>query len=78
MVQLGVVRYLVGEILGIEVLPVEYTRIKFRGGVVPEEKVKVWVQLREGVEGWSVDFGIEKADGSSVAGGMARFVAAGT
>lgn len=75
-VQLAAVRYVTGAVLKRGVHPVEYTRVKFRGSVLPDEKVEVRVQLHEEEDdSWSVKFGIEKDNGKNIAGGVALFVA---
>ncbi|SDP49204.1 hotdog family protein [Desulforhopalus singaporensis] len=74
-VQLAAVRYVTGAVLGQEVRPVVYKRVKFRSGVSPDEQVVVRVQLQEEKkESWFVEFGIDKDNGEKIAGGEALFV----
>lgn len=74
-VQLAAVRYVTGAVLTREVRPAEYRRVKFRGGILPNEMIEVRVQLsKDKGESWLVEFEIEKDNGEKVVTGTALFV----
>lgn len=74
-VQLACVRSLAESGLSQSVLPVGYSHIKFRGMILPNERVDVKIELKKNAGNWSGKFSLQKQDQTIVSTGQCEFAA---
>lgn len=73
-VQLAMVRYLSEGVLGIPLVPLSWSKTKFRGMVQPGERVVVSIDLDEKERGWDGTFTLKRAEEELVATGFVYFL----
>jgi 3-hydroxyacyl-[acyl-carrier-protein] dehydratase len=72
-VQLASVRLLTECVLSQAVLPVSYSRTKFRGLILPNERVKVKIELQKNESNWFGKFSLHKQEQTIVTTGQCEF-----
>lgn len=72
-VQLASVRFLAECGLNQTVLPVSYSHTKFRGLVLPNERVEVKIELKKNESTWSGKFSLHKQEQTIVTTGQCEF-----
>ena len=72
-VQLASVRFLAECVLSQSVLPVSYSHTKFRGLILPNERVEVKIELEKNDSNWSGKFSLHKQEQTIVTTGKCEF-----
>ncbi|MCP4338959.1 MAG: hypothetical protein GY799_08730 [Desulfobulbaceae bacterium] len=72
-VQLASVRFLAECVLSQAFLPVSYSHTKFRGLILPNERVEVKIELEKNESNWSGKFSLHKQEQTIVTTGQCEF-----
>ena len=72
-VQLASVRFLTEYVLSQSVLPVSYSDTKFRGLILPNDRVEVKIELEKNESNWSGEFSLHKQKQTIVTTGKCEF-----
>lgn len=72
-VQLGLVRVVGQKALEVNLSTVALEKVKFRGMILPDEKIRIRVHFDWQITVWQASFKLQKTDDSLVASGTAHF-----